>query len=353
MAPVSSVSAVSNFTVNFEQQPLFSEANFVPGQSVTRWVEVTNNTSESKTIGVKAKNYTSCSQDCLADQLNLAISDGESNLYEDSLANFFAAGEKKLSDLGAGAAIKYYFTITFLSGAGNNYQDKQVGFDFDIGIFGQETIGGGGETGDGGGGVFFGGETSLIIFNENASQPTSSQADITWETNHPATSRVIYSSQYESHVLDLNNPPNYGYVHSTSEDSSNVVNHFVGISGLVPGVTYYYRCVSHGSFAISTEHSFTVPGIAGAETGSEQGAGGEQGGGTIIEPISGSQSVGGGETQPETIGGQQEQQSVAGPNPFIAALSTFFSGYWGWILIILIILLIIYAIYRYYQDRKK
>ena len=124
MLPASSVFA-ADFTVLFEQSPLFSEANFLPGGTVTRYVDVTNNTSETETIGVKAKKYTSCSVDCLADQLKLVITDGTSNLYgEVSLTDFFAAGEKKLSDLGAGSTIRYYFTVSFLPGAENNYQDE-------------------------------------------------------------------------------------------------------------------------------------------------------------------------------------------------------------------------------------
>lgn len=276
--PASSVLAVTNLTVNFENTPLFSEANFLPGQAVTKYVDVTNNTSETKTIGVKAKNYTACSENCLADQLKIKITDGDNTLYgETSLTDFFAAGEKKLSDLASGSATKYYFTITFIPEAGNQYQNNEVGFDFDIGIFGQETIGGGGDTGGGGGSGggggggaggnnYFGGETSLVIYNEAAEPVVSNQADITWQTNHIATSRVIYSAETEAHTFQLDNPPNYGYAHSTVEDTTKTTNHTMNISGLVPGVTYYYRVVSHGSFAVSTEHSFTVPLVKGEQT---------------------------------------------------------------------------------------
>ena len=35
------------------------------------------------------------------------------------------------------------------------------------------------------------------------------------------------------------------------------------ITGLTPGTTYYYRCISHGSLAISDEYRFTTKGVAG------------------------------------------------------------------------------------------
>jgi hypothetical protein len=249
---------------------LFSEANFVPGQSITRWVDVINNTSEIKAVGVKASDFTNCSENCLSDRLILEISKESSVLYGPvSLTEFFSAGEKKIDDLNGNDTQRYHFKITFLADSGNQYQGKEVSFDFDIGFFGQETIGGGEEIGGGStssGGGTFGGSTGLIIFNEGSSPVVSNQTDITWETNKPATSRVIYSSQYESHTFDLNNPPNYGYVHSTIEESNQKEKHSMNISGLIPGVTYYYRVVSRGSFAVSVEHQFTVPGVMPAET---------------------------------------------------------------------------------------
>jgi uncharacterized membrane protein YgcG len=281
MTPFSSVFAVTppltppaDLVVQLEGggPALFSEANFMPGQSVTRWVDVINNTSETKAVGVKASDFTNCSENCLSDRLNLEITKEGSVVYGPvSLTEFFTAGEKKLSDLGSGDTQRYYFKITFLPDSENQYQGKEVSFDFDIGFFGQETIGGGEETGGGssgggGGGGSFGGSTGLIIFDEGASPVVSNQTEITWKTNNPATSRVIYSSQYEPHTFDLNNPPNYGYVNSTLEESTKKTEHSMNISGLIPGVTYYYRVVSRGSFAVSVEHQFTVPGVMPAET---------------------------------------------------------------------------------------
>lgn len=88
---------------------------------------------------------------------------------------------------------------------------------------------------------------------------------ITWLTTHFASSQVIYGKEGESHTLDLTDnadaPPKYGYAHTTPEydTSSKVTGHSVAITGLTPGAKYYYRTVSRGSFAVSQEHSFTLP----------------------------------------------------------------------------------------------
>ena len=359
LLPVSSVFAVSNFTVNFEQTPLFSEANFLPGQDITKWVDVTNNTSETEIIGVNAKNYTSCSENCFADQLQLKITNGTTSLYEASLADFFTAGEKKLSDVGAGNTQRYYFIITFVPNAGNQYQSNQVGFDFDIGIFGQETIGGGGTPGGGGtsgGGGTFGGSTGLIIFNEASSPVVLNQTDITWETNHPATSRIIYSAENENHNFDLSNPPNYGYLHSTVEDSSPVINHSVNISGLTSGVTYYYRVVSRGSFAISEEHSFTVPGIMAVETGFL-----EESVGNIIVSNQGEASGSGGViVEDNEIVGTGEENSVGEPqnqrnptNPFLASLLDLFRDGISFCLIIFFFIILVIILLLLSLENKR
>ena len=114
----------------------------------------------------------------------------------------------------------------------------------------------------------------LIILNQSVKVATTTQirATLTWRTNYPATSQVIYALQGESHTLNLGDnigsfpyPPKYGYAHTTLEYdvNSKVKNHLVTITGLIPGKTYYYRCVSHGSLAISQEFSFTTLAQAG------------------------------------------------------------------------------------------
>ena len=45
-----------DLTVDFESTPLFSESSFMPGSETTKWIKVSNNTSDSHTIIVEAIN---------------------------------------------------------------------------------------------------------------------------------------------------------------------------------------------------------------------------------------------------------------------------------------------------------
>jgi len=243
--------------VDFEENPLFNEANFLPGESVTRCVDVTNNSGETKKIGLEIIDNLSCSTDCLSDKLDLVISQS-TIVLSGSLTTFYGAGEQILSDLNTANTTRYCFSMTFNPDAGNTYKNSSADFNIKIGFFGEESIGE--ETGGGGGG---GGGRIIIdgleIFNELSTEISISDTVITWNTNLDSTSRVIYSPDGFPHTLQVNNPPNYGYVFSTDEDSSKVINHSMLITGLLPGTTYYYRCISHASpDTVSQEHTFTT-----------------------------------------------------------------------------------------------
>lgn len=250
------------------QSPLFNEGNFLPGDSVSRWLKVSNYSGEDQEVGIKVTgNSSNCptAAGTLSDVLQLTIKENSNELYKDSFSNFYSAGELYLSRIENGATNVYEFSAVFLPEAGDNYQGCVTQFNFQVGFWG-ESIGRevepgenlGSNAGGGGGGVFIAG---LKIENENASPVTNNSATITWITNKPATSRVIYASEYESYSFDWTKPPNYGYPHSTEEDSVRKTGHSVIISNLEPGTTYYFRCVSHASpDTVSAEHSFTTKG---------------------------------------------------------------------------------------------
>ncbi|MDP2939710.1 MAG: fibronectin type III domain-containing protein [Candidatus Omnitrophota bacterium] len=258
----------AGLVVQFETAPLplFQKANFLPGEGVTRWVDVTNNSGETKKIGVKIINKSSYSVDCLSDKLDLVISKNGSPLQLGTLTTFYGAGEQVLSDLNTGATTRYYFSMTFNPGAGNIYQNSTTNFDIEIGFFGEESIGQEITPGGGGGGGSFV-ASGLTISNETVSSVGINTITITWDTNLNSTSRVIYSPQGFPHLLQVSNPPNYGYVFSTDEDSDKVIKHTVIITGLTSGTIYYYRTVSHASpDTISREYSFTTLGEKEVQT---------------------------------------------------------------------------------------
>jgi len=97
-------------------------------------------------------------------------------------------------------------------------------------------------------------DTRPVFSAQSVQNITSTTANITWTTDHASTSRVVYDTA--SH-LAVGLAPNYGYAYSTVENASLVINHSVTITGLTPGVIYYFRTISHGSpEAVGSETSF-------------------------------------------------------------------------------------------------
>lgn len=90
---------------------------------------------------------------------------------------------------------------------------------------------------------------------------------VTWVTDDPTSSRVIYDTVSHS---SLGEAPNYGYRFSTQTLNTNpkVTSHSVTLSGLSDGTAYYYRTVSQGSpIAIGDEQNFQTLTPAGLSSG--------------------------------------------------------------------------------------
>lgn len=272
-------SAPNSLVVEFETTPLFKEANFLPGEGITRWIKVTNNSGSRQRIATEAINKNDPNE--FSEKLNLVIKEGETVIFNDTLKKFFDQGETYLSDLANGSNNQYDFIVSFTSDTDNSFQEKTLGFDIIIGFEGTEGglplpssgegTGGGGGGGSGGGGSSGGGgggglPPGLTIQNEATATTTETSVTFIWTTSYPASSQVIYALESESHTLDLTDtvgaPPKYGYERTTLEYdiSPKVTSHSVTIDGLTSGTTYYYRTVSHASLAISEEHSFTTLG---------------------------------------------------------------------------------------------
>jgi len=128
------IAQAQDFEVDFQYNPplpLFSEANFLPGDSVTRYIKVKNNSTDVFKIATKADNWI---DDGLGDVLNLEIKEGGVSLYNKKLSEFFSNGEVFLSDLaGNGTPAQYDYIISFNPVAGNAYQGKNLKFDILIG----------------------------------------------------------------------------------------------------------------------------------------------------------------------------------------------------------------------------
>ncbi|MEK7653405.1 MAG: hypothetical protein AAB358_02925 [Patescibacteria group bacterium] len=133
---VSPARAAGDLAVEFEATPLFSDLNFMPGDLVTRWIKVTNNSGEVQKVITDSSNEIDL--DHLGDKTILTIKESGNLLWTGALTQFFNAEEIYLSDLTAGATKQYDFTVYFDPLAGNEYQGKTTIFTINIGFQGGE-----------------------------------------------------------------------------------------------------------------------------------------------------------------------------------------------------------------------
>jgi len=290
LTPFTIVQANGNLVVEFEQTPLFNEANFLPGAGITRWVKVTNESGQPQRIAAEAINYPgfvsgvprlhSVPDNDLSRALAIVIKEeGGSDLYgglagEKTLFDFYQNGETYLSDISTGGNKTYEFEIIFPSEKKDEWQTATTTFDILIGFQG---AGGGTEPGEGSGGGGGGGgggwlPAGLTIKYEKDIYLAATTAVITWDTSYPATSQVIYDTapgKFNLNPATGGGSPKYGYAFFKEGDdfygSDKGISHQVTLTGLSSGITYYFRCVSHGSLAISEEHSFTTLGETAKE----------------------------------------------------------------------------------------
>ena len=377
-----SYAAPEDLVVDFESTPLFSEANFMPGNTVTRTVKVTNNTGGSKDIVVEAINVTD--PDDFSEALNIAISEGDSELYSDTLSNFFSDGEVDLSAVaGSGGSATYNFSITFVSSSGNSYQENDLGFDIIVGFKGEgggeESGGGDGGGGSGGGGSGGGGSgggggtlTGLTIVDDTVRviDIETTSVTIIWSTSYRSTSRVVYGTT--PGLFDISSLPNYGYPFSTVEadtpaPSSGVYNHSVIVSGLIPGTTYYFRAISHASpDTVSFEHNFSTLILNPGNPNQDEGQGNSSAGNAIVAGLQtgfdgddttgngGDNSDGSGDTRDVVVDGDSNEEDT--DNLFASiysSMGSFVEGYFWWILFLLIIIIILFFLRRRKDDEDN
>lgn len=249
--------------IQFQNTPLFGEANFIPGNSVSRWVKITNNTNNTHRTIVRALDINN--SDHFGNVVTLQIKQNDIILYNNTFSDFFSKPEIILPQVGAGETNTIYFIATFVPESGNEYQNKTMNFSLQVGLEDVEssidtttTIGGGSN-----GSYITLGLKTLLITNENATAVNGELGSMTvsWTTNIPATSQVIYGlTSGGPYNLDMS-APNFGYPFSTTEEDLNVnktTNHNVNILGLPLG-TYSYRVVSRASPAtIGYEYHFVA-----------------------------------------------------------------------------------------------
>ncbi|MCK5591217.1 MAG: lamin tail domain-containing protein, partial [Candidatus Pacebacteria bacterium] len=102
----------------------------------------------------------------------------------------------------------------------------------------------GGCGGGGGGGWFF--PVTINISQEDVEYLGAGSALVTWRTNIPATSQVVYGDD-SINRSDFGSVPEYGYDSVNEEALSLKTTHSMLITGLTHGTQYYFRPVSDKS----------------------------------------------------------------------------------------------------------
>lgn len=101
---------------------------------------------------------------------------------------------------------------------------------------------GGGGGGGGGGPVY---PNALTIFNESVLETVPGIAMVTWNTNLPATRRVLYDTVSHPNVLNTGDPAsNYGYNKSTELVDTPLLTAHSMVVPIEQGKTYYFREIS-------------------------------------------------------------------------------------------------------------
>ena len=114
----------------------------------------------------------------------------------------------------------------------------------------------------GGGG---GGSVPLSISNEKLTVTGTTSVTVTWNTNLPSDSRVVYGM---ASVPTVAAKPSYGYPLTTATNTANVYNHTMVINGIPSAIATYYRPVSSLAAETVTGIELTrTPDTTGGSTG--------------------------------------------------------------------------------------
>jgi hypothetical protein len=185
------VAFAQGLDVQFEQNPLFSEMNIVPGETLSRTVTVTNNGTSTEYVYISAEHvYFGGLEETMA----LVIGDGATTYFNDSFLAFFSPDPVALGTLaGNGAARTYTFTASLNESVGNDYQNKSMGFDIVVGFENGESVADTGRSG--------GGKKELRDGSENANSPEGQVAGES--TSAPGLVTTLFDSAVSRPIIDL------------------------------------------------------------------------------------------------------------------------------------------------------
>jgi len=126
-----------SLTVNFHSSlpgnAIFDIHNFLPGDFVSKTIDVKNNGNQTNEVFVKGiKTEGSGGNPKIEGVLDLKIKQGASTLYSNKLSNFLGLSKLSLGNLNKNQTKTYVFEVTFPTTSGNEYQNKLVKFNLEF-----------------------------------------------------------------------------------------------------------------------------------------------------------------------------------------------------------------------------
>ncbi|MGE5393075.1 MAG: hypothetical protein ACM3NH_05020 [Candidatus Saccharibacteria bacterium] len=130
-----------------QMEPLFTEANFAPGEQVTRWVKIANQSDNDRQAGLLLFNLVDPGH--LGDAISLSVSSNGTELFRKTLSELSSQQETSLGIVAGKETRQYDLTATMDQTAGNGVQGQTLSFDITFGLSDRQeeevhTFGGGG-----------------------------------------------------------------------------------------------------------------------------------------------------------------------------------------------------------------
>lgn len=123
--------------ITWQNTPLFTVSNMLPGDSITRSVTVKNISSNIQPLGIRAV-PTRVNPDSFPSQMELKIMENGNTIRNYNLDQFIIEsrnqGFVKFINLNPGNSSTYSFIVTFNQNSPNTYQRAQVIFDLVLGL---------------------------------------------------------------------------------------------------------------------------------------------------------------------------------------------------------------------------
>lgn len=126
--------SAQEINVNYGGGPLFSEADFLPGDAEVKSFTVENLSGASKEVRLRTINE---SDTGLAEAITVSIErTPDTEYFNDTLKDLFDQSFVSLGTVNDGSTVTYTVRATFLPSAGNGYQGGEAGFAFCVGFAG-------------------------------------------------------------------------------------------------------------------------------------------------------------------------------------------------------------------------